>query len=205
MRLCVKKIKEDFKMAKITHIQGLEILDSRGVPTVQVQLITDDTVAIASVPSGASTGEHEAIELRDKDPKRYNGKGVLKAVDHVNTTLRELLVGQDVMEQELIDNMMIKCDGTENKSRLGANAILGISLAVCKAASRESIDLPLYDYIAKGGKLSLPCPMLNIINGGAHADNSLDFQEFLIRPHAAPSFHEALRWGDEVFSHSKAS
>jgi enolase len=186
-------------MAKITHIQGLEILDSRGVPTVQVHLSTDDDItAIASVPSGASTGEHEALELRDKDPRRYNGKGVLKAVEHVNTTLQKLLIGQDVSDQEKIDQMMIECDGTPSKSKLGANAILGVSMAACKA-SAQSIDLPLYDSIAKGNKTSLPCPMLNILNGGAHADNSLEFQEFLIRPHAAPSFREALRWSAEVF------
>ena len=189
-------------MGKITHIHGREILDSRGNPTLEVEVTTDGgAVGRASVPSGASTGEHEAAELRDKDPKRYGGKGVLKAASHVNGPLRERLIGFDVAEQEGVDRAMIEADGTPNKSKFGANALLGISLANCRAAAKEQ-KIPLYQWIGKEQKTPpcfLPIPMMNIINGGAHADNSLDFQEFMIRPIGAPTFSEALRYGAEIF------
>lgn len=184
-------------MSLIESCHALEILDSRGNPTLKVTITSSDGYsASAAVPSGASTGEHEAVELRDKDPNRYNGKGVLKALSHVNGPIQQLLKGKSLFEQEEIDSAIIELDGTENKSKLGANAILGASLAVakCAAASRK---LPLYKYLGKG-KL-LPCPMMNVINGGVHADNGLDFQEFMIRPIGAPSFKEALRYGAEVF------
>ncbi len=186
-------------MSKIKSIHALEILDSRGNPTVEA-LVTTDTgfVGKAAVPSGASTGEHEAVELRDNDKKRYAGKGVLKAVSHINGTLSKLLTGQNVWEQETIDQLMIECDGTSNKSKLGANAILGVSLAVAKAGAAAR-KLPLYRYLGGEKANLLPIPLMNVINGGAHADNSLEFQEFMIRPQGAPSFHEAVRWGAEVF------
>lgn len=184
-------------MSKIQSIHALEILDSRGNPTVEVIVTAEDGVkGKAAVPSGASTGEHEALELRDKDPKRYGGKGVKKAVSHVNGPLAELLKGQSVFEQEACDLKMIEADGTPNKGKFGANAILGVSLALAHAAAATK-KLPLYAYLGKGQ--NLPCPMMNIINGGAHADNGLDFQEFMIRPVNAPSFSEAVRWGAEVF------
>jgi enolase len=186
-------------MSKLTHLHALEILDSRGNPTLEVRASTSDGfVGKAAVPSGASTGEHEAVELRDKDPKRYGGKGVLKAVSHVNEELAALLKGFSVFDQEKIDLAMIACDGTPNKSRLGANAILGASLAIAHAAAAAK-KLPLYRYLGGNEAHLLPMPMMNIINGGAHADNPLEFQEFMIRPTGAPSFKEALRWGTEVF------
>jgi len=186
-------------MSRIQKIKALEILDSRGNPTVQVRVTTElGFVGEASVPSGASTGRHEALELRDEEPGRYGGKGVQQAVDHVNGPIAELLVGEQVMDQSRVDLMMIQADGTENKACFGANAILGASLAIAKAAANE-LRMPLYRYIGGTHAYLLPCPMMNIINGGAHADNSLDFQEFMIRPIGAPSFHEAVRWGAEVF------
>ncbi len=186
-------------MAKIAKIHGREILDSRGNPTVKVEVTTDKGITgRAAVPSGASTGEHEAVELRDKDPKRYNGKGVLKAVANVNGPLAKLLKGWDIFDQVGIDQAMIKEDGTENKGNFGANAILGISLAVSRAAAMTR-KIPLFEYIAAGEKPLIPVPMMNILNGGAHADNSLNFQEFMIRPIGAPNFPEALRYGAETF------
>ena len=186
-------------MTKIAKIHGREILDSRGNPTVKVEVTTEKRVTgRASVPSGASTGEHEAVELRDNDPKRYEGKGVLKAVGNVNGPLAELLKGWDVFDQEGIDRAMIKADGTDNKGNFGANAILGISLAVFRAAAMTE-KTPLFKYLGKGGNYTMPVPMMNILNGGAHADNSLDFQEFMIRPIGAPNFPEALRYGAETF------
>ena len=186
-------------MSKIKSIHALEILDSRGNPTVEA-IVTTDTgfVGKAAVPSGASTGEHEAVELRDNDKKRYAGKGVLKAVSHINGTLAKLLTGQNVWQQETIDQLMIECDGTTNKSKLGANAILGVSLAVAKAGAAAR-KLPLYRYLGGEKANLLPVPLMNVINGGAHADNGLEFQEFMIRPQGAPSFREAVRWGAEVF------
>jgi enolase len=186
-------------MSKIKSIHALEILDSRGNPTIEA-IVTTDTgfVGKAAVPSGASTGEHEAIELRDKDKKRYAGKGVLKAVSHINGPLSKLLVGQNVWQQETIDRLMIDCDATSNKSKLGANAILGVSLAVAKAGAAAK-KLPLYRYLGGDKANLLPIPLMNVINGGAHADNNLEFQEFMIRPQGAPSFKEAVRWGAEVF------
>jgi enolase len=186
-------------MSKIQSIHALEILDSRGNPTVEA-IVTTNTgfVGKASVPSGASTGEHEALELRDKDKKRYAGKGVLKAISHINGTLAKLLIGQNVWQQEKIDKLMIECDGTPNKSKLGANAILGVSLAVAKAGAAAK-KIPLYRYLGGEKANLLPIPLMNVINGGAHADNDLEFQEFMIRPQGAPTFHEAVRWGAEVF------
>lgn len=186
-------------MSRITKIKALEILDSRGNPTVKVVVATENGyVGEACVPSGASTGQHEALELRDEDLGRYGGKGVQHAVDHVNGTITDLLLGEEVTEQSRLDQMMIQADGTETKAHLGANAILGASLAIARAAAAE-LHLPLYRYIGGTHAYMLPCPMMNIINGGAHADNSLDFQEFMIRPVGAPSFHEAVRWGAETF------
>lgn len=186
-------------MSCIASIHALEILDSRGSPTLEVVVTTKDGAkGKAAVPSGASTGEHEAIELRDNDKKRYFGKGVQKAVAHVNGPLAKLLIGKNVFEQMFLDKAMIEADGTENKAKLGANAILGVSLAVAKAAA-ASQKTPFYHYIGGCHTYILPCPMMNIINGGAHADNGLDFQEFMIRPVGAPSFKEALRFGAEVF------
>ena len=186
-------------MSFITSIHAIEILDSRGNPTIQVTIQTNTkAVGKAMVPSGASTGEHEAIELRDGDKKRYLGKGVQQAVSHVNTILQDLLIGKNVLDQKSIDELLMQADGTENKAKYGANAILGISLAAARCAANAS-DLPLYRYLGGAGALILPCPMMNVINGGAHADNGLDFQEFMIRPIGAPSFGEALRYGCEVF------
>lgn len=186
-------------MTKIAKIHGHEILDSRGNPTVKVEVTTDGGVTgRASVPSGASTGEHEAVELRDNDPKRYEGKGVLKAVGNINGPLADLLKGWDIFDQEGIDRTMIKADGTESKGNFGANAILGISLAVARAAAMTE-KTPLFQYIGKKSDYIMPVPMMNILNGGAHADNSLDFQEFMIRPIGAPNFPEALRYGAETF------
>lgn len=186
-------------MSYIRTVKAHEILDSRGNPTIEVEVTTDqNVVARASVPSGASTGENEALELRDGDPIRYFGKGVQLAVAHVNGPIAQILIGEHVCDQERLDLMMIKADGTINKSRFGANAILGASLAVARAGAITS-RLPLFRYIGGTNPYILPYPMMNIINGGAHADNSLDFQEFMIRPIGAPSFKEALRWGSEIF------
>ena len=186
-------------MTKIESIDALEILDSRGNPTVEVILTTDTGIITkAKIPSGASTGEHEALELRDKDKSRYFGKGVLKAVENVKGPLQKLLKGHSIMDQAAIDEAMIKADGTENKATFGANAILGISMAVARAAALEK-KLPLFQSIGQKNAHLLPCPMMNIINGGSHADSSLDIQEFMIRPIGAPNFKEALRWGTEVF------
>ena len=194
-------------MSLISEIIGREILDSRGNPTVEVEVVLDDgTVGRAAVPSGASTGVHEALELRDggvkKLPKsvrdRYNGKGVMQAVENVNTVLAKLLNGFDALEQGAVDAEMIACDGTSNKSNLGANAILGVSLAVADAAARY-LELPLYRYIGGVHACTLPVPMMNIMNGGAHSDAPVDIQEFMIAPVGAPTFREALRWGAEIF------
>jgi len=183
----------------IAAIHALEILDSRGNPTLKVTVTTKEgLIGQASVPSGASTGEHEAVELRDLDPKRYFGRGVLLAVANVNGPIQHLLKGKAVVNQQMIDQAMIDFDATLNKSELGANAILGVSLAVAKAAAATKKE-PLYRYLGGEQANLLPCPMINIINGGAHADNLLDFQEFMIRPIGAPSFREAIRWGSEVF------
>ncbi len=186
-------------MPKIQSIHALEILDSRGTPTLEVIVRADDgSIGKSAVPSGASTGEHEAVELRDGDPKRYLGKGVQKAVSNVNGPLAKLLAGKDVGDQREIDQLMIQADATPNKAHFGANAILGISLSVAKAAA-ASKKLPLYRFLGGAEACLLPCPMMNILNGGAHADNLLDFQEFMVRPIGAPSFREAIRWGSEIF------
>jgi enolase len=186
-------------MSYIRSVKGREILDSRGNPTVEVEITTDQNIMVkASVPSGASTGEYEALELRDGDPHYYFGKGVLKAVANVNGPIAQILVGEHVCDQELLDRLMIQADGTENKSHFGANAMLGASLALARAGALTN-KLPLYRYIGGTHAHMLPCPMMNIINGGAHADNTLDFQEFMIRPLGAPTFREAVRWGAEVF------
>jgi enolase len=184
---------------KIAAVCALEILDSRGNPTVRVQVTLDNGVAVsASVPSGASTGENEALELRDGDKKRYGGKGVLKAVANVNGTIAPKLVGLDPARQAEIDRLMIELDGTPTKSKLGANAILGVSMAVARAAATAA-DLPLYAYLGGTGAVRLPVPMMNILNGGKHADNSVDFQEFMAMPIGAPNFAEALRYVAETF------
>ena len=186
-------------MTAIIDIHGREILDSRGNPTVEVDVLLDDgSFGRAAVPSGASTGAHEAVELRDGDKSRYLGKGVLKAVDAVNGEISDALIGVDAEDQRDIDLAMIALDGTENKSRLGANAILGVSLAVAKAAANAR-GLPLYAYIGGVFAHVLPVPMMNIINGGEHADNPIDFQEFMVMPVGAPSLAEAARWGAEIF------
>lgn len=186
-------------MSNIKSLDALEILDSRGMPTLQVTVTTETGASgTAAVPSGASTGEHEAMELRDKDKNRYFGKGVTKAVAHVMGPLSALLLGKDIYNQIHIDQAMIEADGTPNKSKYGANTILGISLAAAKAAADE-LQMPLYRYIGGLHAHVLPCPMMNILNGGAHADNMLDFQEFMIRPIGAPTFQEAVRWGAEIF------
>lgn len=186
-------------MTAIIDIIGRQILDSRGNPTVEVDVVLEDgSMGRAAVPSGASTGAHEAVELRDGDKSRYLGKGVLKAVEIVNTTIAEALVAMDAEDQAAIDQTMIDLDGTPNKKKLGANAILGVSLAVAKAAA-ECSGLPLYRYVGGTSARVLPVPMMNIVNGGAHADNPIDFQEFMIMPVGAPSCAEALRMGAEVF------
>jgi enolase len=186
-------------MTAIIDIHGREILDSRGNPTVEVDVFLEDgSLGRAAVPSGASTGAHEAVELRDGDKERYFGKGVTKAVEAVNEDLRELLIGIDAEEQREIDLAMIKADGSDNKGRFGANAILGVSLAVAKAAA-DARGLPLYSYIGGVGAHVLPVPMMNIINGGEHADNPIDFQEFMVMPVGAESLAEAVRWGAEIF------
>jgi enolase len=186
-------------MSSIVDIIGREIIDSRGNPTVECDVLLESgTMGRAAVPSGASTGSREAIELRDGDPKRYMGKGVLKAVENINTEIAESLMGLDGTEQAYIDRVLIELDGTENKGRLGANAMLAVSMAVAKAAAEES-GLTLYRYFGGSGAMSMPVPMMNVINGGAHADNNLDLQEFMIIPVGAPSFREAIRWGAETF------
>jgi enolase len=190
-------------MSLIIDVHARQILDSRGNPTVEVEVITENgNMGRAAVPSGASTGKHEAVELRDGDEKTYMGKGVLKAVENVNKKIAEALQGVDVFEQNLIDKLMIDLDGSENKGNLGANAILGVSLAVAKAAAQESRQ-PLYRYIGGVNANTLPVPMMNIMNGGAHADNKIDFQEFMIMPLGASSFSEALQMGTEVFHNLK--
>ncbi|HOW47043.1 MAG TPA: phosphopyruvate hydratase [Rubrivivax sp.] len=186
-------------MSAIVDIVGREILDSRGNPTVECDVLLESgTMGRAAVPSGASTGSREAIELRDGDKSRYLGKGVLKAVEHINTEISEAVLGLDASEQAFLDKTLLDLDGTDNKSRLGANATLAVSMAVARAAAEES-GLPLYRYFGGMGGLMLPVPMMNVINGGAHANNNLDLQEFMILPVGAPSFREALRWGAEVF------
>lgn len=186
-------------MTRITAIQGREILDSRGNPTVEVDVYLDSGVmGRAAVPSGASTGEHEAVELRDGDKGRYLGKGVSGAVHNVNAVIAQELMGMDALDQREIDRTMIALDGTKNKSNMGANAILGVSLAVARAAA-EALEIPLYRYIGGVNAHTLPVPMMNILNGGAHADNNVDMQEFMVMPAGARSFSEALRMGTEVF------
>lgn len=186
-------------MSYIAEIFARQILDSRGNPTVEVDVITDEgALGRAAVPSGASTGVHEAVELRDGDKKIYLGKGVLKAVEHVNEIIAKELEGYDVADQTGIDELMIQLDGTENKSKLGANAMLAVSMAVAKAAAEEAA-LPLFRYIGGTNARTLPVPMMNILNGGAHADNKIDFQEFMVMPVGAASFSEGLRWGVEIF------
>ena len=186
-------------MTEIIKIVGREILDSRGNPTVEADVwLADGTIGRAAVPSGASTGEHEAVELRDQDPKRYLGRGVRKAVAAVNGEIAEALAGADALDQEALDRKLIALDGTPNKARLGANAILAVSMAAARAAA-QALELPLYRYLGGVRASLVPVPMMNILNGGAHADNSVDPQEFMIMPYGAPSFAEALRMGAEVF------
>jgi enolase len=185
--------------AHIAHVRGREILDSRGNPTVEVDVVLESGErASAAVPSGASTGAHEAVELRDGDKQRYGGKGVLKAVGHVNAEIAAALRGADATDQRAIDERLINLDGTANKSRLGANAVLGVSLAVARAAALATGE-PLYRYLAGGGELVMPVPMMNILNGGRHAQTRVDFQEFMVVPAGAPSFSEGIRWGTEAF------
>jgi enolase len=186
-------------MSAIVDVIAREILDSRGYPTVEADILLESgMLGRAAVPSGASTGSREAIELRDGDAGRYGGKGVMKAVEHINTEICEAIIGVDATEQCFIDQTLIELDGTENKSRLGANAILAVSMAVAKAAAEES-GLPLHRYLGGAGAMAMPVPMMNVINGGAHADNNLDMQEFMIIPVGLPTFREALRCGAEVF------
>jgi enolase len=185
-------------VSEIVNVEGREILDSRGNPTVEVEvLLVSGARGRAAVPSGASTGEHEAVELRDGG-ERYGGKGVQRAVGHVNVEISEVLLGQDALEQRIIDTALNDLDASPNKSRLGANAILGVSLAVAKAAADE-LEVPLYRYVGGPNAHVLPVPMMNVVNGGAHADNSIDLQEFMVMPVGAPSFAEALRWGTETY------
>ncbi|MFE8073125.1 phosphopyruvate hydratase [Marinobacteraceae bacterium S3BR75-40.1] len=190
-------------MATIANIKAREVMDSRGNPTVEADVILESgEIGSACAPSGASTGSREALELRDKDPKRYLGKGVLKAVENVNTKIREALIGKDAADQEALDQIMLDLDGTDNKANLGANAILAVSLAAAKAAAKAK-GIALYEHIAElngtAGQFSMPVPMMNILNGGEHADNNVDIQEFMIQPVGAPSFKEGLRMGAEVF------
>lgn len=190
-------------MSNIAEIHARQILDSRGNPTVEVDVVTDDGFfGRAAVPSGASTGKHEAVELRDGDKSTYLGKGVLKAVSNVNDIIAPELAGIDVTQQAYIDDLLIKIDGTENKAKLGANATLAVSMAVAKAAAEES-NLPLFRYLGGVNATVLPMPLMNILNGGVHADNKIDFQEFMILPVGAPSFSEGLRWGVEIFHQLK--
>lgn len=191
-------------MSLIAKVHARQILDSRGNPTIEVDVVTSNGIlGRAAVPSGASTGIHEAVELRDGDKSVYLGKGVLKAVHHVNTVINEALHGMDVFEQKKIDGLMLSIDGTANKSKIGANAILGTSLAVARAASQES-GLSLYQYVGGVGAVTMPVPMMNILNGGSHADNLIDIQEFMVMPFGATSFSEGLRWGTEVFHQLKS-
>jgi enolase len=191
-------------MSFITDVRARQILDSRGNPTVEVDVITENgALGRAAVPSGASTGKHEAVELRDNDKSVYMGKGVLKAVNNVNEEIADQLIGLNVNEQVFIDSRLIEIDGTENKSKLGANATLAVSMAVAKAAAVES-NLPLFRYLGGVNGTLLPMPLMNILNGGAHADNKIDFQEFMIVPVGADTFSEGLRWGVEVFHHLKS-
>jgi enolase len=186
-------------MSRIVEVLGRQIIDSRGNPTVEADVMLDSgTIGRAAVPSGASTGSREAVELRDGDMKRFGGKGVLKAVAAVNGPIRDSVMGANIQDQAALDNRLIKLDGTESKSKLGANSILAVSLAMAKAAATDQ-GLPLYRHLARSGDLTLPVPMMNIINGGAHADNSVDIQEFMILPIGAPSFSEAVRYGAEIF------
>jgi enolase len=186
-------------MSNIAAIHAREVLDSRGNPTVEAEVfLADGSMGRAIVPSGASTGEHEAVELRDADTNRFQGKGVLQAVENVNGEIAEALANWDAFDQRGLDGRLIELDGTENKGRLGANALLSVSMAAARASAR-SIDIPLYRYLGGAGANTLPTPMMNILNGGAHADNNVDFQEFMVMPVGAPSFSEALRWGVEVF------
>jgi enolase len=190
-------------MSTIVDVHARQILDSRGNPTVEVEVTTEDGYfGRAAVPSGASTGKHEAVELRDNDKSQYLGKGVTKAVSNVIEEIADELIGLDATEQVYIDKLLIELDGTDNKGKLGANAILGVSMAVAKAAA-EASGQPLYRYVGGVNAVTLPVPMMNILNGGSHADNSIDFQEFMIMPIGAPTFSEALRWGAEVFHHLK--
>jgi enolase len=194
-----RKVKIENSTMTIASLHAREILDSRGNPTVEVEAILDDgSTGRAAVPSGASTGAHEAVELRDGDKARYLGRGVLQAVKNVNEAIAPRLLGQDALDQVAVDQLLLALDGTPNKSKLGANAILGASMAVGHAAA-ESVGLPLYRYLGGANAKCLPLPQMNILNGGKHADNNVDFQEFMIMPVAAPSFREALRWGAEVF------
>ena len=198
------KLQKEKTLSEIIDIHAREILDSRGNPTVEVDVnLATGAFGRAAVPSGASTGEHEAVELRDKDANRYLGKGVQQAIENVNTVIADALVGEDAFAQNDIDTAMCELDGTENKSRLGANAILGVSLAVAKAAADE-VAQPLYRYIGGTNAKELPLPMMNILNGGSHADNNVDIQEFMIMPAGAKSFAEALRMGAEIFHSLKA-
>lgn len=191
-------------MFEITGIIGREILDSRGNPTVEVEVILDEVfLGRAAVPSGASTGEYEALELRDGDKKRYMGKGVLKAVQNINTEIAPELLGKDGSDQPLIDKLMLELDGTDSKKKLGANAILGVSMATARAAA-DAYGMPLYKYLGGSNSKTLPAPMMNILNGGSHADNSVDLQEFMIFPLGAESFNQALRMGTEVFHNLKS-
>lgn len=191
-------------MSEIINVQAREILDSRGNPTIEVEVTLDSGIlGRASVPSGASTGSREAVELRDKDPKRFLGKGVLKAVKNVNTEINRELTGFEATEQVLVDNLLVELDGSKNKSKLGANAIMGVSLAVARAAAAD-LELPLFQYIGGVNARELPVPMMNVLNGGAHADNNVDVQEFMIMPVGADCFSAALRMGAEIFHHLKA-
>jgi enolase len=191
-------------MSFITDVRARQILDSRGNPTVEVDVITENgAVGRAAVPSGASTGKHEAVELRDNDKSIYMGKGVLKAVHNVNEEIGDQLIGLNVNEQAFIDSRLIEIDGTENKNKLGANATLAVSMAIAKAAAIES-NLPLFRYLGGVNSTVLPIPLMNILNGGAHADNKIDFQEFMIVPIGAETFSEGLRWGVEVFHNLKS-
>lgn len=194
----------DLLMTTIIHVDGREVLDSRGMPTVEAVVeLEDGHIGEAIVPSGASTGAHEALELRDNDPKRYAGRGVLNAVENIRTAIAEAVIDLDACDQEAVDHAMIEADGTPNKSRLGANAILAVSLATARAAA-ASTGLPLFRYLGGVRARVLPVPMMNILNGGRHADNNVDFQEFMIQPWGAPTFAEALRWGAECFHSLRA-
>src|SRR5262245_31171268 len=191
-------------MSEIQTVIAREILDSRGNPTVEVEVTTLSAVGRAAVPSGASTGEHEAVELRDGDKARYVGKGVQKAVRNVENVLGPAIVGMDALDQTAVDRVLIDADGTDNKGKLGANAILAVSMATARAAA-ETVELPLWRYLGGAQARVLPTPMMNILNGGVHADNGLEIQEFMIVPWAAPTFAEGLRAGVEVFHHLKAN